>query len=117
VDRFAGRDRGPAEAVRVLPRQAADVPREGSVVTEAPDSSLRYAPIAVSDESTVVAAYVPDPASAQGYQSEAALEQEFVAQLQAQAYERLTITSAADLEANLRRQLEILNDVTFSDDE
>ena len=86
-------------------------------MTEAPDSSLRYEPIAVSDESTVVAAYVPDPASAQGYQSEAALEQEFIAQLQAQAYERLTITSAADLEANLRRQLEILNDVTFSDDE
>lgn len=86
-------------------------------MTEAPDSSLRYEPIAVSDESTVVAAYVPDPASAQGYQSEAALEEEFIAQLQAQAYERLAITSSADLEANLRRQLELLNNITFSDDE
>ncbi len=86
-------------------------------MTQAPDSSLRYEPIAVSDESTVVAAYVPDPTSAQGYQSEAALEEEFIAQLQAQAYERLTITSSADLEANLRRQLELLNDVTFSDAE
>lgn len=86
-------------------------------MTQAPDSSLRYEPIAVSDESTVVAAYVPDPASPQGYQSEAALEEECIAQLQAQAYERLTITSSADLEANLRQQLELLNDVTFSDDE
>ncbi|WP_107772244.1 type I restriction endonuclease subunit R [Nocardioides sediminis] len=86
-------------------------------MTQAPDSSLRYEPIAVSDESTVVAAYVPDPTSGQGYQSEAALEEEFIAQLQAQAYERLTITSSADLEANLRRQLELLNDVTFSDAE
>lgn len=86
-------------------------------MTEAPDSSLRYEPIAVSEESTVVAAHVPDTASAQGYQSEAALEEEFIAQLGSQAYERLAITSSADLEANLRRQLEILNDVTFSDAE
>lgn len=86
-------------------------------MTQAPDSSLRYEPIAVSDESTVVAAYVPDPTSAQGYQSEAALEEGFIAQLGAQAYERLTITSSADLEVNLRRQLELLNDVTFSEAE
>jgi type I restriction enzyme R subunit len=85
-------------------------------MTEAPDSSLRYEPIAVSDESTVVAAYVPDPASSQGYQSEAALEEEFIQRLESQAYERLRITSAADLETNLRRQLELLNDVRFSDD-
>jgi type I restriction enzyme R subunit len=86
-------------------------------MTEAPDSSLRYEPIAISDESTVVAAYAPDAATSQGYQSEAALEMEFIQRLESQAYERLTITSAADLEANLRRQLEILNDVRFSDDE
>ncbi len=86
-------------------------------MTEAPDSSLRYEPIAVTDESTVVAAYVPEPASSQGYQSEAALEEEFIQRLESQAYERLRITSAADLEVNLRRQLELLNDVSFSDDE
>ncbi len=34
-----------------------------------------------------------------------------------QAYERLHITSSAALEVNLRRQLELLNDVVFSDDE
>jgi type I restriction enzyme R subunit len=86
-------------------------------MTEVPDCSLRYEPIAVSDESTVVAAYVPDPATSQGYQSEAALEEDFIQRLQSQAYERLTITSTADLEANLRRQLEILNHVTFSGEE
>ncbi|MCE3552423.1 type I restriction endonuclease subunit R [Pseudonocardia sp. RS11V-5] len=86
-------------------------------MTEAPDSSLRYEPIAVTDESTVVAAYTPDPAEAQGYQSEAQLEDEFIRLLQSQAYERLTIASSADLETNLRRQLEFLNDVIFSDAE
>lgn len=86
-------------------------------MTEAPDSSLRYEPIAVTDESTVVAAYVPDPSASEGYQSEAALEEDFIKRLQSQAYERLTIASAADLEANLRKQLEILNAVTFSDAE
>ena len=44
-------------------------------MTEAPDSSLRYEPIAVTDESTVVAAYTPEPAGDQGYQSEAQLEE------------------------------------------
>ncbi|HWJ65302.1 MAG TPA: type I restriction endonuclease subunit R [Nocardioides sp.] len=84
---------------------------------EAPDSSLRYEPIAVTDESTVVAAYVPDPSTSESYQSEAALEEDFIRRLQSQAYERLTITSTADLEANLRKQLEILNAVTFTDAE
>ena len=84
-------------------------------MTEAPDPSLRYEPIAVTDESTVVAAYVPDPSTAEAYQSEAELEEGLIQQLQSQAYERLTIASAADLEANLRRQLEIVNDVTFTD--
>lgn len=84
-------------------------------MTEAPDSALRYEPIAVTDESTVVAAYTPEPASSQGYQSEAQLEADFIQRLQAQAYERLVIASSADLVANLRTQLEILNAVTFSD--
>lgn len=84
---------------------------------EAPDSALRYEPIAVSDEATVVATYEPNSASDQGYQSEAELEAEFIQLLGQQAYERLHITSSADLELNLRRQLELLNDVVFSDAE
>lgn len=86
-------------------------------MTEAPDSALRYEPIAVTDDSTVVATYEPEPATSEGYQSEAQLEEGFIQRLQAQAYERLVITSSADLVANLRTQLETLNAVTFSDAE
>ncbi|MGP3965117.1 type I restriction endonuclease subunit R [Nonomuraea sp. 3N208] len=84
---------------------------------EAPDSALRYEPIAVTDEATVVATYELDDGGDQGYQSEAQLEAAFIELLEQQAYEWLHITSAAGLEANLRRQLELLNDVVFSDAE
>lgn len=77
----------------------------------------QYNIIASSNESTVVAEYTPEPHSAEAYQSEAALEREFIRNLQAQGYEYLTITGEADLIANLRRQLEVLNDYRFSDTE
>ena len=77
----------------------------------------RYDPIAVSAESTVVAEFVPDAASAAAYQSEADLEREFIRLLQSQAYEYLPLTSEAQLVANLRVQLEALNGITFSDSE
>lgn len=78
----------------------------------------RFELIAVSDESTVVAEFVPDGHLRDAaYQSEAALERAFIQQLQAQAYDYLPITSEADLIANLRRQLEALNDVVFSEGE
>lgn len=79
--------------------------------------TAKYEPIAVSDESTVVASYTPDPSTDSGYQSEAALEHAFIVQLQAQAYEYLPLTSEAALVANLRTQLEALNRLTFSDAE
>ncbi len=79
-------------------------------------SSLRkYDPIAVSAESTVVAEYVPDVSTETAYQSEAALEAEMIRLLQSQAYEYLPITSEEQLVANLRTQLEVLNQITFSD--
>lgn len=77
----------------------------------------RIEPIAVSSESTVVAEFEADPAAIGKYQSEAALEAELVRMLQEQAYEYLPITTEADLVANLRAQLEALNQVTFSDAE
>ena len=77
----------------------------------------KYDPIAVSSESTVVTEYIPDARTAESYQSEAELERAFIRQLEAQAYERLTITSEADMVINLRRQLERLNNVEFSDTE
>lgn len=70
--------------------------------------------------STVVAEYhrsadrVGDRTS---YQSESDLERAFIKQLETQAYEYLAITSEADLILNLRKQLEKLNDFTFTDSE
>lgn len=86
-------------------------------MTEAPAPN-RYEPIALSGESTVVAEFVrPNEAREERYQSEAELEREFIARLQVQAYEYLRITSEADLITNLRRQLEALNKISFSDAE
>lgn len=78
---------------------------------------VRYDPIVVSSESTVVAEYVPDAQSASSYQSEAELEKEFIKLLQSQAYEYLAVTSEVQLVANLRTQLEALNGISFSDTE
>ncbi|MCB0919888.1 MAG: type I restriction endonuclease subunit R [Actinobacteria bacterium] len=79
--------------------------------------SRRFDPIAVSSESTVVAEYEPVGGGVPEYQSEAALEEEFIALLQSQAYEYLPIHSEQDLIQNLRTQLEALNDFHFSDSE
>lgn len=54
---------------------------------------LKYDPIAVSAESTVVAEYVPDAHASAAYQSESALEQELIRLLESQAYEYLSVTS------------------------
>ncbi|MCT1607971.1 type I restriction endonuclease subunit R [Nesterenkonia massiliensis] len=83
----------------------------------APESAKRYESIAVSEESTVVAEYEAPARAAADYQSEQQLENAFIAQLQDQAYERLTITSEAELIANLRAQLEKLNKIQFTDAE
>ncbi|MBK9468528.1 MAG: type I restriction endonuclease subunit R [Gammaproteobacteria bacterium] len=78
----------------------------------------RYEAIALSSESTVVAEFVSEPGVREaGYQSEAALEREFIAQLHKQAYDYLALTSEEALTANLRAQLEALNKIIFSDAE
>lgn len=51
------------------------------------------------------------------YQSEAQLERDFIKQLQEQQYEYIQIDSEDELIANLRRQLEKLNDYAFTDTE
>ncbi|TCJ31050.1 type I restriction endonuclease subunit R [Nocardioides jejuensis] len=83
----------------------------------APGTATHFEPISVTDESTVVATYIPEGGDGDGHQSEAELENAFIAQLIAQAYERLVITKAADLENNLRTQLERLNKIQFTDAE
>ena len=70
-----------------------------------------------SAESTVVAEYEPVKQRSDAYQSEAALENAFIKMLCDQGYEYLTIKSEDELIANLRIQLEKLNDYTFSDKE
>ena len=77
----------------------------------------QYNLIAATGESTVVAEYTPETRRSESYQSEAALECEFIRMLTAQGYEYLTIHDEAALIANLRRQLEKLNHYTFTDAE
>ena len=77
----------------------------------------RVEPIALSNESTVVAEFIPEPGRVADYQTEADLERSFIKQLQLQAYEYLPFTSEQELVVNLRRQLEALNKVEFSDSE
>jgi len=77
----------------------------------------KYTLVAENPESTVVAEYQPLYRRETNYQSEADLEKAFIEQLQMQAYEYLPITTELELIANLRRQLEILNDYQFSDAE
>ena len=83
------------------------------------DKPLHYNLVAHNQESTVVAEYLTaaDRVRDASYQSEAELERAFIEQLTTQAYEYLPITSEADLVLNLRKQLENLNDFTFTDSE
>ncbi|TYC84755.1 type I restriction endonuclease subunit R [Acetobacterium wieringae] len=76
-----------------------------------------YNVVVASNESTVVAEYQADYSRSDAYQSEAELERELLRLLQAQGYEYLCIHDEAALVANLRRQLEALNDYIFSDAE
>ncbi len=74
--------------------------------------------VASSTESTVVAEYTPEiKGKSTDYQSEAALEQDFINRLVSQGYEYITIKSEQDLIDNLRTQLEKLNNYTFFDKE
>lgn len=77
----------------------------------------KYNLVAESAQSTVVGEYTPDDKRSSHYQSEAELERAFIKQLEAQAYEFVAITSESDLVVNLRKQLEKLNDFTFTDAE
>ncbi len=76
-----------------------------------------YEMVVEGDDSTVVAEYVSQYARATSYQSEAELEEALIHQLTNQSYERLNITNNDELVANLRTQLEKLNDYKFTDNE
>lgn len=73
--------------------------------------------VAQTNENTVVTEYDPVKARSDSYQSEAALEKEFIRLLCEQGYEYLQIHTEKDLIYNLRKRLEILNNYQFSDSE
>lgn len=73
--------------------------------------------VAQTPQDTVIAEYTPTSSRSDTYQSEAALEAEFIRLLSAQGYAPISITSETALVANLRRQLEALNGITFTDGE
>ncbi len=73
--------------------------------------------VAETNENTVVTEYEPVKVRVDQYQSEAALEKEFIRMLCEQGYEYLSIHSEKDLIQNLRTKLEELNNYTFTDTE
>ena len=73
--------------------------------------------VAATTENTVVTSYEPVKKRSDSYQSEAALEREFIHLLTQQGYEYLSIHKEVDLIANLRSQLETLNRYQFTDNE
>ena len=73
--------------------------------------------VAETSENTVVTEYEPVKKRSDSYQSEAALEQEFIRLLCEQGYEYLPIHTEKDLIVNLRKRLEELNNYQFSDTE
>ena len=75
--------------------------------------------VQIADEGAmiVMGRYEQQPHEQSAHQSEAALEENFIQKLVSQGYERLHINNEADLLANLRKQLETLNEVELSDSE
>ena len=73
--------------------------------------------VAETNQNTVVTEYEPVKARSENYESEAALEKEFIRLLGEQGYQYLPIHSEAELIANLREHLEELNKYQFSDTE
>lgn len=73
--------------------------------------------VAQTNENTVVTEYEPVKKRSDSYQSEAALENEFIHMLEEQGYEYLSLHTEDDLVINLRKQLEKLNNYSFTDRE
>ena len=77
----------------------------------------KYNVVMETSNSTVVTEYEPLKKKAEAYQSEAALEKEFIRMLTEQGYDYLEIHEQDVLVTNLRKQLELLNDYKFSESE
>lgn len=70
--------------------------------------------LAQSNRSTVIAEYIKDKNRENSYQSEAQLEEEFIALLQKQGYEYVKFSSQEELKENLKKQIQKLNHYTFT---
>ena len=77
----------------------------------------KYNVVMEMQNATVVSEYEPEKKRSDAYQSEAALEKEFIRMLTEQGYEYLQIHDSETLVNNLRYQLELLNDYKFSESE
>lgn len=75
-------------------------------------------PIAESNNFIILDKYIKIEQEGSGYQTEADLENELIADLQNQGYEYVEgLNTSQKMLANVREQLQILNDITFSDGE
>ena len=77
----------------------------------------KYNVVMEMNDSTVVTEYEPVKRKSDSYQSEQALENEFIRMLTEQGYDYLEIHDSESLIKNLRTQLEIINDYKFTDSE
>ena len=77
----------------------------------------KYNVVMEMNDSTVVTEYEPIKRKSDSYQSEQALENEFIRMLTEQGYDYLEIHDSESLIKNLRTQLEIVNDYKFTDSE
>lgn len=77
----------------------------------------KYNVVMEMSNSTVVTEYKPVQKRSDSYQSEAALEKEFIKMLEEQGYDYLQIHDSSTLINNLRKQLELLNKYNFTDSE
>lgn len=77
----------------------------------------KYNVVMEMTNATVVTEYEPIKKKSDAYQSEQELENEFIRMLEEQGYEYLQIHNNNELVSNLRKQLELLNNYTFTDNE
>ena len=77
----------------------------------------KYNVVMEMENATVVTEYEPVKRKSDSYQSEQALENEFIRMLTEQGYDYLEIHDSESLIKNLRTQLEIVNDYKFTDSE
>ena len=75
----------------------------------------QYQLVSENPESTVVSEYFTSQFSAAQYRNEEEMEKDFISRLSRQAYDYLPIKTEQELIDNLRKQIEKLNNLRFTD--